>query len=46
VFVVEFASVEDRNYYAKEDPEHLAFGASLGPIVKQVQVVDIEDGVF
>lgn len=46
VFVVEFSSVEDRNYYAREDPEHLAFGASLGPIVKQVQVVDIEDGVF
>ncbi|KAI3058768.1 hypothetical protein CBS147353_10661 [Aspergillus niger] len=46
VFIVDFASVEDRNYYAKEDPEHLAFGASLGPNVKQVQVVDIEEGVF
>ncbi|EAW24594.1 Dabb family protein [Aspergillus fischeri NRRL 181] len=45
VFVVEFASVEDRDYYAKEDPKHLAFGTSLGPIVAQVQVVDIENGV-
>ncbi|OJI96486.1 hypothetical protein ASPVEDRAFT_121847 [Aspergillus versicolor CBS 583.65] len=46
VFVVEFGSVTDRDYYAKEDPAHLAFGASLGPIVAQVQVVDIENGVF
>jgi hypothetical protein len=46
VFVVDFASAEDRDYYAKEDPNHLAFGASLSPIVQQVQVVDIEDGVF
>ncbi|OGM49492.1 hypothetical protein ABOM_001728 [Aspergillus bombycis] len=46
VFVVEFASAEDRDYYAKEDPVHLAFGASLGSIVAQVQVVDIENGVY
>ncbi|KAL4820365.1 hypothetical protein BDW67DRAFT_172608 [Aspergillus spinulosporus] len=46
VFVDEFASVEDRNYYAKEDAEHLAFGASLGRIVAQVQVVDIENDVY
>lgn len=32
--------VANRDYYALKDPGHLAFGASLGPIVDSVQVVD------
>ncbi|KAJ5764751.1 stress responsive A/B barrel domain protein [Penicillium odoratum] len=45
-FVVGFASVADRDYYAKKDPAHLDFGASLTPIVQKVHVVDIEHGVY
>ncbi|ODM15524.1 hypothetical protein SI65_09127 [Aspergillus cristatus] len=46
VFVVEFESVKDRDYYALKDPAHLAYGASLGGIVDKVQVVDFDAGVF
>lgn len=46
VFVVEFESVADRDYYALKDPFHLAYAASLGPIVDKVQVTDFAAGVF
>lgn len=39
--VSQFKSVEDRDYYAKSDPVHVAFGKSLSPIVKGLQVLDI-----
>ncbi|KAJ5855246.1 hypothetical protein N7455_009194 [Penicillium solitum] len=45
-FIVEFESVAHRDYYAKTDPGHLAFGASLIPIVDKVQVIDFQPGVF
>lgn len=46
VFVVEFDSREDRDYYALKDPAHLAYAASLGAIVDKVQVVDFSADVF
>lgn len=45
-FIVEFESVAHRDYYAKTDPDHLAFGASLIPIVDKVQVIDFQPEVF
>ncbi|PVH71333.1 hypothetical protein DL98DRAFT_563943 [Cadophora sp. DSE1049] len=41
MFVTEFENVEDRNYYAKEDPVHLALGSTLPPLVEKLQVLDI-----
>ncbi|KAF2120992.1 stress responsive A/B barrel domain protein [Lophiotrema nucula] len=46
VFVVEFDSVEDRDYYALKDPKHLEFGAFIGTVVSQVQVMDFMSNVF
>lgn len=45
-FVVEFESVEDRDYYIAKDPAHLAFVDSVKPILKDVQVADYEPGVY
>lgn len=45
-FVAEFESEDDRAYYLKEDPAHLEFTSSLGPIIQNVRVVDFEPGVF
>jgi hypothetical protein len=36
----------DRKYYLEKDPVHLAFVESVKTLVKQVRVVDFEDGVF
>ena len=41
MFVVDFASVEDRDYYLV-DPAHQAVVAGLKPVVEKVQVMDIE----
>ncbi|MBE3046824.1 Dabb family protein [Candidatus Bathyarchaeota archaeon] len=40
--VSQFKSVGDRDYYVKSDPVHITFGKSLGPVVKGLQVLDIE----
>jgi len=45
-FVVEFESVEDRDYYAKKDPRHAAFGAHVGKVAARVVVVDFTNYVF
>lgn len=45
-FVVEFENAEDRDYYVKSDPVHLAFVKSLGGVIEKVQVVDYTSGVF
>ncbi|KAL0936894.1 stress responsive a b barrel domain-containing protein [Colletotrichum truncatum] len=46
VFVVEFESAEDRDYYVREDPAHLAFVAAAGKTVSKARVVDFTPGVF
>ncbi|KAL9068700.1 MAG: hypothetical protein Q9161_006014 [Pseudevernia consocians] len=45
-FVVEFASEEDRDYYAGEDLAHLEFKKSLKGVVERVGVVDYTPGVY
>ena len=45
-FISHFVSEADRKYYLEKDPVHLAFVESVKPLVKQVRVVDFEDGVF
>ena len=44
--MVEFASEEDRDYYAGEDPAHLEFKKSLKGVVERVGVVDYTPGVY
>ncbi|PYI27560.1 hypothetical protein BP00DRAFT_379300, partial [Aspergillus indologenus CBS 114.80] len=46
VFVMEFESEEDREYYLNKDPDHLAFVKGLGGDIEKVQVVDFTNGVF
>jgi len=45
-FVLEFASKEDRDYYVKQDPSHLAFVKKNSPQFEVVRVLDYEKGVF
>ncbi|KAK3987518.1 dabb-domain-containing protein [Cladorrhinum sp. PSN332] len=45
-FVVEFESVEDRDYYVATDPVHQAFVKSIGDVVTKAIVVDFEDRVY
>jgi len=45
-FTVEFGSMEDRDYYVKEDGAHKAFVKGLEGLVDKAVVVDFEDGVF
>jgi hypothetical protein len=45
-FVVEFNSVEDRDYYSKEDPRHAAFGEHVGKVAERVVVVDFSNSKF
>ncbi|KXX82643.1 hypothetical protein MMYC01_201085 [Madurella mycetomatis] len=45
-FVVEFDSVEDRDYYVQTDPTHQAFVNSIGDLVEKAIVVDFVDGVY
>ncbi|KAH9875041.1 hypothetical protein J1614_004529 [Plenodomus biglobosus] len=45
-FVVEFESVEDRDYYINKDPEHQAFVQFVGPLAQDVKVVDYTPGQF
>ncbi|KAK4452537.1 hypothetical protein QBC34DRAFT_26714 [Podospora aff. communis PSN243] len=45
-FVVEFASVEDRDYYVNKDPAHLAFVKSIEALVDKATVVDFNDGAY
>ncbi|EGX96688.1 stress responsive A/B barrel domain protein [Cordyceps militaris CM01] len=46
VFVVEFASVEDRTYYVKEDPVHSRYVQKLLPFLVKPTVVDFTPGEF
>ena len=46
IFVVEFDSVADRNYYAQEDPVHMDFVKWSETVTSQVQAVDFTNGQF
>lgn len=41
MFVFEFKTVEDRDYYLK-DPAHQLVADALQPLMEKVQVLDIE----
>ncbi|KAK0616612.1 hypothetical protein B0T14DRAFT_435696, partial [Immersiella caudata] len=43
-FVIEFDSVEDRDYYVTKDPTHLAFVKSIEDLVEKEIAVDFDDG--
>jgi Stress responsive A/B Barrel Domain len=45
-FAVEFASEEDRDYYVRHDPAHLAFVKSVEAVVEKAQVLDFTPGIF
>ncbi|RMZ66047.1 stress responsive A B barrel domain-containing [Pyrenophora seminiperda CCB06] len=45
-FVMQFHSVEDRDYYVNHDPVHKAFKEAAGTIMEKVIVVDYQNGVF
>ncbi|KAA8645770.1 hypothetical protein EYZ11_005158 [Aspergillus tanneri] len=45
-FVVEFDSVEDRDYYVEKDSTHHAFIKSLDGVIEKAQAVDFTAGVF
>lgn len=45
-FVVEFASVADRNFYVTMDPAHLKAGAVLFENSEDITVFDYEVGVL
>lgn len=43
---MQFEDEQDREYYVKKDPAHLAFVKSLDGLVERVRVVDYVPGVF
>lgn len=45
VFIAEFETFQDRDYYVSRDRVHLELGVELRKIVERVQVVDFSDGV-
>ncbi|KAH8703625.1 stress responsive A/B barrel domain-containing protein [Talaromyces proteolyticus] len=46
-FVFEFSSFEDRDYYIKHDPAHMAFGTYItGKVEDMVMVMDFVPGIF
>jgi hypothetical protein len=45
-FVMEFASVADRDYYVAKDPAHAKAGAEMMKSCEELVVVDYEVGVF
>ena len=45
-FVMEFETVEDRDYYLDKDPAHLEFKNNLKGFVEKVGCLDYVPGVF
>jgi hypothetical protein len=45
-FIMEFESLEDRDYYVHEDPSHAAFKKIAGQIIEKPQVIDFTNGLF
>ncbi|KAI1371670.1 hypothetical protein F4677DRAFT_287493 [Hypoxylon crocopeplum] len=43
MIITVFETAAHRDYYAKSDPAHLAVAAGLGPFVKGLQVLDIDE---
>ncbi|ORY60971.1 stress responsive A/B barrel domain protein [Pseudomassariella vexata] len=45
-FISQFENEEDRKYYLTDDPAHLSFTKSIGPLLDKAQVIDFMPGVF
>jgi hypothetical protein len=45
-FVLQFHSIEDRDYYVNNDPVHKAFKEAAAPALEKAIVVDYQNGVF
>jgi hypothetical protein len=45
-FVLQFESIEDRDYYVNKDPIHAAFKKEAASVMEKAQVVDFTDGMF
>ncbi|KAI1804319.1 stress responsive A/B barrel domain protein [Daldinia bambusicola] len=45
-FVVEFESIEDRNYYVNKDQYHAKFKSDMVPYLEKLIIVDYSEGVF
>lgn len=45
-FVVQFANLNDREYYVEHDPVHQAFKKEVEPLVKKTTVLDFTNGSF
>ncbi|EUC32756.1 hypothetical protein COCCADRAFT_37359 [Bipolaris zeicola 26-R-13] len=45
-FVLQFHSIEDRDYYVNQDPAHKAFKEAASAVVEKATVVDFQNGVF
>jgi hypothetical protein len=45
-FVMEFESLEDRDYYVNEDPAHLEFKESVKKFEVKIGCLDYSPGVF
>ncbi|GAB1320945.1 Stress responsive A/B barrel domain-containing protein [Madurella fahalii] len=45
-FVVQFANLNDREYYVEHDPAHQDFKKEIEPLVKKVTVLDFTNGSF
>jgi hypothetical protein len=46
VFLSEFESEEDRNYYLQSDPAHREYGEFLLTVTQTIRVMDFEPGKF
>ncbi|RAR04508.1 stress responsive A/B barrel domain containing protein [Stemphylium lycopersici] len=45
-FVLQFHSLQDRDYYVNDDPVHKAFKEAADAVVEKATVVDFQNGVF
>jgi hypothetical protein len=45
-FVLQFHSIQDRDYYVNDDPAHKAFKEAASAVVEKATVVDFQNGVF
>ncbi|KAI8961040.1 stress responsive A/B barrel domain protein [Daldinia sp. FL1419] len=45
-FIVEFESIEDRNYYVNSDKHHGEFKSFIVPFLEKFTIVDFSEGVF
>ena len=45
-FVLQFHSIEDRDYYVNDDPVHKTFKEAAASALEKAIVIDYQNGVF